>query len=181
MNSPSKSSSALGLTLLGGLLRLIPHPPNFAPVGAMSLFSGANLPGWQAYLVPLMLMLITDPLVNSTGGCCTIGNFNPFSRGTFFIYGSFMISVWIGRQLRGTHSVTKIGAASVLCAVQFFFISNFPVWLFMDLFPHTFAGLMACYVAALPFFGNTLISNLFYSAFFFGAHFWLTRRQLVRA
>ena len=56
MNSPSKSSSALGLTLLGGLLRLVPHPPNFAPVGAMSLFAGANLSGWWAYLVPLLLV-----------------------------------------------------------------------------------------------------------------------------
>ena len=181
MNSPSKSSSALGLTLLGGLLRLVPHPPNFAPVGAKSLFAGAKLSGWQAYLVPLLLMAITDPLINSTGGCCTIGNFNPFSKGTFFIYGSFMISVWIGRHLRGTNSVGKIGAAAFLCALQFFLITNLPIWLFSTLYPHTFAGLVACYVAALPFFGNTLMSNLLYSAFFFGAHFWLNRRQLANA
>jgi hypothetical protein len=181
MHSSSKSSPALGLTLLGGLLRLIPHPPNFAPVGAMSLFAGANLNGWQAYLVPLMLMMITDPLVSSTGGCCTVGNFSPFSKGTFFIYGSFMISVWIGRHLRGTHSVGKIGAAAFLCALQFFLITNLPIWLFANLYPHTISGLVACYIAALPFFGNTLASNLLYSALFFGAHFWLTRRQLATA
>ena len=181
MNAPSKSSSALSLTVIGGLLRLVPHAPNFAPVGAMSLFSGATLSGWQAYLVPLLLMAITDPLVNGTGGCCTIGNFNPFSRGTVFIYGSFLISVWIGRRLRETQSVGKIGAAAFLCALQFFLISNLPVWIFGNLYPHTFAGLAACYIAALPFFGNTLLSNLFYSALFFGAHFWLTRRRLATA
>ena len=41
---------ALSLIAIGGLLRVLPHPPNLAPVGAMSLFAGANLNGWQAYL-----------------------------------------------------------------------------------------------------------------------------------
>src|SRR5882762_5832498 len=109
---------ALSLTAAGGLLRVLPHPPNLAPVGAMSLFAGANLSGWQAYLVPLLVMAVTDPLVNARGGCCTMGDFNAFSRATFFIYGSFLISVWIGRHLRGTRSVGKIGGAAFLCALQ---------------------------------------------------------------
>ena len=85
------------------------------------------------------------------------------------------------RHLRGTRSVGKIGAAAFLCALQFFLITNLPIWIFGTLYPHTLSGLVACYIAALPFFGNTLVSNLFYSAFFFGAHFWLTRRQLANA
>ena len=56
---------ALSLTVLGAIVRLLPHPPNFAPVGATSLFAGARLPVWQAYLVPLALMAITDPIVAS--------------------------------------------------------------------------------------------------------------------
>ena len=54
---------AVGLVLLGGLLRLTPHPWNFTPVGGMSLFAGARMRGWMAYLLPLLVMLITDPLV----------------------------------------------------------------------------------------------------------------------
>jgi hypothetical protein len=178
MNQPDVLPSkwpALGLTAIGGLLRILPHPPNLAPVGAMSLFAGANLSGWQAYLVPLLIMAITDPIV------AMIGHFDPFSRGTFFIYGSFLVSVWIGRHLRGTHSAPRIGAAAFLCALQFYLITNFPTWLFGQMYPHTFAGLATCYIAALPFFGYTLIGNLFYCAFFFGAHYWLTRRQTVSA
>jgi hypothetical protein len=166
---------ALSLTAIGGLLRVLPHPPNLAPVGAMSLFAGANLSGWQAYLVPLLIMAITDPIIAAIGG------FAPFSRGTVFIYGSFMISVWIGRHLRGTQSVRRIAAAALLCALQFYLISNFATWMLGNMYPHTLAGLAACYVAALPFFGYTLIGNLFYSAFFFGAHAWLMRRQLASA
>jgi hypothetical protein len=147
----------------------------------MSLFAGANLSGWQAYLVPLLVMAVTDPLVGARGGCCSIGDFNAFSRGTIFIYGSFLISVWIGKRLRGTFSVPKIGGAAFLCALQFYLITNFPSWLFGAMYPHTLAGLVTCYVAALPFFGYTLLGNLFYSAFFFGAQYWLTRRQLSHA
>ena len=175
MNAPSKSSSALSLTVIGGLLRLLPHPPNMAPVGAMSLFAGANLSGWQAYLVPLLVMAITDPLVGARGGCCTIGDFNPFSWGTFFIYGSFLISVWIGKHLRGTFSPRKIGAAAFLCALQFYLVTNLPSWLFGSMYPHTLAGVVQCYVAAIPFYGRTLASDLLYSGALFGLHAWLSR------
>src|SRR5258708_23646509 len=166
---------ALSLTAIGGLLRVLPHPPNLAPVGAMSLFAGATLNSWQAYLVPLLIMAITDPIIAMAGG------FAPFSRGTVFIYGSFMISVWIGRQLRGSQSAGRIGAAAFLCALQFFLVTNFSTWLLGNMYPHTFSGLAACFIAALPFFGYTLGGNLFYSAIFFGAYSSLTRRQISSA
>ena len=161
---------ALGLIITGAVLRLIPHPPNVAPVGAMSLFAGARLNGWQAYLVPLMLMLITDPILGAIHG------FSPFARRTFFIYGSFMISVWIGRHLRDTDSPLRIGGAAFLCALQFYLITNLPSCL-SGMYTHDLAGLITCYIAALPFFGLTLLGNLLYSALFFGSHAWLTRRS----
>src|ERR1700729_3449921 len=90
---------ALSLTVLGALVRLIPHPPNFAPVGGMSLYAGARLRGWQAFAVPLLLMAVTDPLM---GG---------YSVATPLIYLSFMINVWIGRSLQSTESPLRIGGA----------------------------------------------------------------------
>jgi len=174
MNARSKWP-ALTLTTIGAVLRVLPHPPNLAPVGAMSLFAGANLTGWQAYLVPLLLMAITDPIIGAMHG------FDPFSRGTVFIYGSFMISVWIGKHLRGSDSAARIGGAAFLCALQFYLITNFSTWMLGNMYPHTLAGLATCYAAALPFFGYTLTGNLFYSAFFFGAHYLVARRQLARA
>src|SRR5882757_5329667 len=84
---------ALVMTILSGLARLLPHPPNFTPVGSMSLFAGARLNGWMAYLVPLAIMIVTDPLVGIVFG--TKG----YTRSSVFVYASFLISVWIGRQL----------------------------------------------------------------------------------
>src|SRR5271169_589036 len=104
---------ALSLTVLGAIVRLLPHPPNFAPVGALSLFAGARLRGWQAYLVPLALMAITDPLL---GG---------YSAATPLVYASFMINVWIGTRLRQTENPLWIGSAAVAGSVQFFLLTNF--------------------------------------------------------
>ena len=161
--------AALSLTVLGPLARLLPHPPNFAPVGATSLFAGARLPVWQAYLVPLVLMAVTDPIYASVYGVPV------FSRAQFFIYGSFLISVWLGRRLRATENIPRIAAITVLSSLQFYVLTNFPSWLWSHRYPHTSAGLARCYTDAIPFFGWTVASDLIYVAVLFGLHAWLTR------
>ncbi|MGI8989676.1 MAG: DUF6580 family putative transport protein [Bryobacteraceae bacterium] len=154
---------ALGLTILSGVARLLPHPPNFTPVGSMSLFAGARIPGWLAYLLPLVVMAVTDPLV---GG---------YTKATALIYFSFLISVWIGRHLRKSDNPIRIGAAAFLCSLQFFLITNFAVWLGSRFYPQTFSGLLESYASALPFFGRTLAGDLFFTAVLFGLHAWLSR------
>jgi len=165
---------ALGLTILGALARLIPHPPNFAPAGAMSLFAGSRLGGWQAYLVPLLLMAVTDPL--------RVALFHPgfpaFSYRTPFIYGSLLISVWIGRRWVQNPSVSRVGLAASVGSLQFFLITNAATWLMSGMYPLTTAGLAACYIAAIPFFGNTLASDLLYSGVLFGLYAWSRRAVL---
>jgi hypothetical protein len=154
---------ATSLIVLGGLTRMM-QAVNFAPVGAVSLFAGARLRGWQAYLIPLALMAITDPLL---GG---------YSFATPFVYASFMIYVWIGARLRATESPLAIGGAAALGSLQFFLLTNFAVWLgSTHTYAHTLAGLAACYSAGLPFYGRTLASDLLYSAILFGLHAWLSR------
>src|SRR5260370_4455514 len=86
---------ALALTALGAIARLLPHPPNFAPVGSMSLFAGARLPVWQAYLIPIALIAITDPILGAFYGVPA------YSKTTIVIYCSFLLSVWPRRRLRG--------------------------------------------------------------------------------
>jgi hypothetical protein len=160
---------ALSLTALGAIARLLPHPPNFAPVGAMSLYSGARLSGWQAYLVPIALMAITDPILAAFYGVPALSKFQ------LFMYASFLISVWLGRRLRGTESVSRIAAFTVANSIQFFLITNFGSWLWFQAYPRTAAGLATCYIAAIPFFGWTLASDLLFTAVLFGLHAWLTR------
>lgn len=171
---PAKSPNplrllALGLTAVGALARLIPHPPNFTPVGGVSLFAGARLPSWQAYLVPLLMMSVTDPVLSALYG------FPPYSTLTPFIYGSFLVNVWIGRRLRASENPVRIGVAAVICSLQFFLVTNFAVWMQSHVYPPTGAGLAACYAAALPFLGRTLTADLLYSGVLFGLHAWLSR------
>jgi len=165
---------ALSLTVLGAIARLIPHPPNFAPVGATSLFAGARLPVWQAYLVPLVLMAVTDPIRAAFYGVPA------YSRYQLFIYGSFLISVWLGRRIRSTESVPQIAALAVLNSMQFFLVTNFGSWLWFKTYPLTAAGLASCYAAAIPFFGWTLASDLLFTAVLFGLHAWLSRTVAAR-
>ena len=145
-----------GLTLVAALARLIPHPPNFTPVGSMSLYGGAKLRGWRAFALPLALMVATDILLYYVDGYAAAG-FRMFRFNTPFIYAAFLINVLIGRALLKKFSVARLGAATLLCSTQFFLITNFAVWLASDgaaglgNYPHTLAGLIACYVAALPF------------------------------
>jgi hypothetical protein len=163
---------AIGLTVIGALARLIPHPSNFTPVGGMSLFAGARLRGWQAYLLPLALMAATDPLVALVYGRQAFGWITPF------VYVSFLISVWLGRHLRNTNGVARIGGVTFLSSAQFFLVTNFAVWLHWPTYPHTAAGLTACYAAAIPFFGWTVAGDFFYVGVLFGLHAWL--RRVVR-
>jgi hypothetical protein len=163
MQENSARPLAVGMTVLGGLARFAQNL-NFAPVGALSLFAGARLRGWKAYLLPIALMAMTDPF---RGG---------YSFATPFVYASFLINVWIGTRLRGTESPKWIGGAAVVGSMQFFLLSNFGTWLAPGaIYTHTFSGLMACYIAAIPFFRNTLISDVAFAGVFFGLHALLSR------
>ncbi len=159
---------AIVMTALCALIRITQHW-NFAPVGALSLFAGARLRGWMAYALPLALMAITDPFV---GG---------YSKVTPFVYGSFLISIWIGSRLRNTENPAAIGAGALGGSVQFFLITNAATWYLGTMYPHTAAGLGACLVAGIPFYGRTLASDLLYSAVLFGLYAWLTRTKTVRS
>jgi hypothetical protein len=137
---------------------------NFAPVGALSLFAGARLRGWRAYLLPIALMAVTDPF---RGG---------YSFSTPFVYASFVISVWIGSHLRNTENPKWIALAALIGSAQFFLLSNISMWLApTSIYAHNLGGLVTCYVAAIPFFRNTLLADLLFTAVFFALHAVLSR------
>ena len=163
---------ALSLVLVGIVARLLPHPINMTPVGASSLFSGARLRHWQAFLVPLVTMALTDPILGRIYG------FPAFTWVTPVVYGSFLINVWLGRSLSRSNSPWRIGGFALLGSVQFFLLTNAGVWQVGSggLYPHTAAGLMTCYLAGLPYFARTLLGDLVFSGLLFGIHGWLTRR-----
>jgi hypothetical protein len=172
---PQSRPLALGLILAAALLRLAPHPPNFAPVGSIALFGGAKLKGWQAYMVPLLAMLITDPILSRMAG------YPAYSQATPIIYFSFLLYVILGRSLLTSKpSLLRIASVAAAGSLQFFLVTNFfEWWEGISMYPHTPAGLVACFSAALPFFSRTLIADLFYTGVLFAAYALLTRRSLV--
>jgi hypothetical protein len=175
MDRKPQSSQALALimTVLAALVRLVPHPPNFSPIGGVALFGGARLRAWQSYVVPLLAMVLTDPIRSRLEG-----GYPAYSAMTPIIYASFLISVFLGRAfLRNTNSPLRIASVAFVGSLQFFVITNFFVWLgAADMYPQTFSGLAACYVAALPFFGRTVLADLFYAGVLFGAYALVSRR-----
>ncbi|HKP34476.1 MAG TPA: DUF6580 family putative transport protein [Sphingomicrobium sp.] len=146
----------LSAIVVAAALRLVPHPPNFTPIGAMALFSGAYLgKRGLAFVAPLGALLLSDAIIG-------------FHTGMPFVYASVMLIVLIGWAVRSRITPLWIGSAAVASSVLFFAITNFGVWLKGIYYPQTLSGLAACYVAAIPFFQNTLAGDLFYAALLFG-------------
>jgi hypothetical protein len=145
-----------GMILVATASRLIPHPPNFTPVAALALFCGASFANKRvALLVPLAGLFLSDLVLG-------------FYVLTPVVYGSFALIVCLGFWLRRQQTVWRIAGASVAGAVLFFVATNFAVWVFGGLYPKNGGGLADCFVAAIPFFRNTLVSDLLCSALFFG-------------
>ncbi len=155
----SKVTIVLGMVLIALAIvsRLIPHPMNFAPITAIALFGGMYFDKRFAPILPLAALLISDYFLG-------------FYPGIEFVYASFIISVGIGMWLRDRKSVLMIAGVTVANSVLFFLISNFGVWTSELIYPKTVAGLAECYVAALPFFRNTLLGDVFYVAVLFGLY-----------
>lgn len=156
-NNVFRNLLIVAMILFAALIRIIPHPWNLAPVGAMALFSGA--------FVRNRAMAVVLPLLGLLAGDLFIG----FHILMPVVYASFLVSIAIGRMLRERRTVSRISAVVLLGAIQFFLITNFGVWMILKTYPRTFSGLVACYVAGLPYFWNTLAGDAFFSAVFFGA------------
>lgn len=155
----------VGTILAAAASRLIPHPPNFAPIGAMGLFGGACFASKRmAFLVPLAAMLLSDLAIGLLSGDLSLG----LHRLIPVVYGSFALIICLGFWLRQRRKAVPIAGAAVASSVLFFVLTNFGVWALGSWYPKTWDGLVACYVAAIPFFHNTLLGDAVYATVLFG-------------
>lgn len=153
----------LALVALAVLARLIPHPPNITPIGALALFSGACLPR-RFWLISISALLLSDWLL----GWYDI-------RLMVFVYLGFVASIGVGRSLlwqgfRWRTLPIGVGVAALI----FWCISNLGVWL--TAYPMTWAGFLECYLVALPFLGLSLVGDAIYTLLLFGGYQLLSRR-----
>jgi hypothetical protein len=152
-----RAALIMGIVLAAAVLRIVPHPSNFTPIGALALFGGAYFSSKRtAVAVPLLSLIAGDI-------------FTGFHRLIPYVYASFLVSVAIGFWLRRKKSASRIGAATVAGAIQFFFVTNFALWASsIGNYPNNLGGLVQCYIAGVPLFWNTLAGDAFYVALLFG-------------
>lgn len=145
-----------GMVFIAATIRFLPHPPNFAPIAAMALFGGAYFNKKVfAFVVPLAALFLTDLLLG-------------FHNTMWAVYLSFAIIVVLGIIMLRKKSVIRVMLASISASVLFFILTNFAFWATDTLYPTTLSGLAACYTAAIPFFHNTLVGDLFFTGMLFG-------------
>jgi len=147
---------AVLLVVFAALSRFIPHPDNFAPIAAMALFGGVYFGRRYAFIVPLAAMVVSDYFIG-------------FHNTIPYVYGSFILVGLIGIWLQRHKSIGWIFGATLTSSALFFVVTNFGVWV-TGAYPQTFTGLVECYVAAIPFFRNTVLGDLLYVAVLFGLY-----------
>lgn len=166
---------SIALVFLAALSRLLPHPDNFTPIGAMALFGAAYFSRQALTLaVPFIALFLSDLVLNNV----IYRQFYPeFTLITsWWIYAAFgmvMLSGWfiLSQKISpGRVVIASLGASGI-----FFLVTNFSVWLEGTMYPKTTAGLMTCYAAGLPFLKNTVLGDLFFSAVMFGSYRWAMR------
>ena len=137
------------------LSRIIPHPPNFTPILASAIMAPMLVKDrWFGIAMPIVAMFISDIIIG----------FHPYQ---FVIYSTILIIAFLSPMVK---NYTALGIMAVGGSVWFFIVTNFAVWVIYDYepgnmytYPKTFEGLIACYIAALPFFKNTLISTCLFT------------------
>jgi hypothetical protein len=166
-----KTAVELRITTLAGMIafaaltRLLPHPPNFTAVTALALFAGAQFADRRmAFFVPLAALFATDLVLG-------------LHSGMLFVYGCVAAMVLMGRFVGPRSAPLRVAGAAFAGSVLFFIVTNFGVWAMSGLYEKSLAGLTTCYIAAIPFFQNTLAGDLFFAALLFGG-FEVMRRKV---
>lgn len=158
------------MILAGVASRFIPHLPNFTPIGAMALFGGAVLNRKHvAYLIPVVSLFISNlifELVRSGEG---------FNSQLLWVYGSMLLITRLGIFLQERDHRQSMVMASLAGSLLFFVVTNFGVWA-AGFYGNGLTTLVNYYVTGIPFFGNTILGDLFYNALFFGGFALATRR-----
>lgn len=162
----------LALIVVAITSRLLPHPPNVACLGAIGLFAGCYLSGRKAWLVPAAVLLCSDT-IGHFSGAKGLGFYSPVTM--VCVYVAATLAVPVGRLISQSRSRNnwKFGGSvvggSLIASTLFFLVSNLGVWA-SGWYPATAEGLIACFVAAIPFYSYTLAGDLFFCGMMFGTY-----------
>jgi hypothetical protein len=167
------------IVAVAAITRLLPHPMNFAPLGAMALFGSAYFgKKGLGLLITMVAWLLSDFILNNF-----VYSFSSdvviFTQGAPFIYGSIVLIYLMGTQIMKKTTLVRMLSGSLLASIIFFAISNFGVWVSGTIYPMNATGLVTCYAAAIPFFTNTMAGDLFYAGVLFVLYERVFKSQLL--
>ena len=175
-----KSLLIIGLIAIAAISRIIPHPVNFTPIIAIAMFGAAYLGQrlWM-FLIPILAFWFSDIILNNTVYVAYFEGFSIAHKGLISTFIALGAIVLVSIPLLKKVSIGRISGTGILGSVLFFIISNFAVWIGSPMYPISTEGLIACYVAAIPFFFNTLLGTLVYGGLMFGIYEWMNSKNLI--
>jgi hypothetical protein len=160
--------------LVAVLSRILPHAFhavswNFTALGGGLLFFGSRMGSSKraAWMLPsaVAVLMATDYYLTV------------FAYGYSFQVRTYLVTwLWyaavclLGMGILQRPTLLRLAAGVLASSTSFFLLSNFVVWLdgSMSMYPHSLAGLGACYIAALPFYCNDLASTALTASALFG-------------
>jgi len=126
---------------------------NVTPMAGVALAAGALFPQrWMSASVPLAALLISNSVLPGYGSWAMAGVV-------------FAASIWpivLGGMVRRGGVFTVIGGA-LASSLVFYLSTNLAHWGLTADYPHSLEGLVACYVAALPFYRWMPVGDLLWS------------------
>lgn len=154
----------ISLIFFAAIFRLIPHWPNFTPVAAIAIFSGAYInKKYLAIMIPLSALFLSDLILG-------------FHNTMIAVYISFVLTVSIGFILSKNIKIINILTASVAATALFFLITNLAAWYANPIYSQDFKGLLFSYYMGLPFLINNLLGDIFFTFALFGSFYFATSR-----
>jgi len=162
----NKTLIILLIILIGAFSRIIPHPPNFTAIGAISILGGLYFNKKHlAFIIPITAMILSDFILG----------YKPIIS----VYIAFLLIIPIGINIRKRLTHTSIFKASIYASILFFLITNFTSWLYNPMYPQNLSGLIMSYTAGIPFLMNTLLGNLFFCFSLFGLYELISKKKFI--
>jgi len=159
---------------LGAFSRIIPHMPNFSPLGAIGLFESAHLDKkWQAFLIPIAATWLSDLFINNVIYAQYYPKFTGFYQGFYWQYGSYLLISLAGLAIFNKINTPKVLTGTLASTAIFYIVSNLGCWIGSAFYPQNLGGLMSCYTAGIAFFKGTLLGDLFFSGVLFSGYYLL--------
>lgn len=147
------------------LSRLLPHPADMTPFTNLCLLAGNQLNKATAFITTVIALVLSDLLLSHING------YSVFGTWSWFTYSGFIMVMLLGNLLRKRINKKTLLPTVISVSIFYWLWTNFGTWLVTSMYAKTWAGLITCYIAALPFLQNSLLGDLGGAMVIWGAYY----------